>query len=65
MSSRLEDWARAERQALREEIDWLKTGGKVLSPSGDNITAKKLEQLGLRLEGAILVLNEIENAKKP
>ena len=63
MASRLEQWARTERQALHEEIGWLKAGGKVLSPGGDDITAMKLEQLDARLEGVNLALKEIEDTR--
>jgi hypothetical protein len=58
MASKLELWARTERQTLREEIDYLKAGGKVISPSGDDITATKLSQLDARLEGVNLALEE-------
>ncbi len=64
MASRLEQWARAERQILREEIDYLKAGGKVISPSGDDITAMKLKQMDARLEGVNLALKEIEDASR-
>ena len=63
MASRLEIWARTERQVLREEMDWFKAGGKLISPSGDNITAVKLEQLSARLEGVNGVLKEIDDAQ--
>lgn len=62
MTSRLEKWARTERQFLREDIGWLKAGGKALSPSGDDITPIKLEQLKLRLEHVQQVLDEIDRA---
>ena len=64
MSSTLEVWARTERQALNEEIGWLKAGGSVRSPSGDDITAMILEKLSLRLEGVNIALKEIEDAKR-
>jgi hypothetical protein len=47
---------------LREEIGWLKAGGKIRSPSGDDITAMKLEQLGARLEGVNDALKESDDA---
>lgn len=62
MASKLELWARTERQMLREEIGWLKAGGKIRSPSGDDITAMKLEQLGARLEGVNDALKESDDA---
>ncbi len=61
MVSKLEQWAVTERQILREEVGYLKAGGKVISPSGDDITAMKLEQLDARIEGVNLALKEIEN----
>jgi len=62
MASRLELWARTERQMLREDIDWLKAGGKIRSPSGDDITAMKLKQLDDRLEGVNDALKEVDDA---
>jgi hypothetical protein len=50
MADKLEKWARIERQFLEEDIEWLKAGAKLVSPSGDNVTAKKLQQLEARLE---------------
>lgn len=50
MSTELLHWASIERQFLREDMQWLKAGAKLFSPSGDDITAKKLEQLEARLE---------------
>jgi hypothetical protein len=64
MASRLEEWARAERQALNEDVRWLKGGARVLSPSGDDITASRIESLEIRLEHVNLVLREIENADR-
>jgi len=64
MTSRLEIWARTERTLLREEIDHFKAGGKVLSPSSDDITVMKLTQLELRLEGVVVALKEIEDANE-
>ncbi len=49
MATELENWARIERQYLREEIDWLQAGGKARSSSGDDISSKKLLQLKARL----------------
>jgi len=50
MGSELERWAITERQFLKDEIGWLKAGAKLISPSGDNVNAMKLEQLVARLE---------------
>lgn len=62
MASALELWARTEREAIKEEIKYLKAGGKVISPSRDDITAMKLDQLNARLEGVNLALKEMEDA---
>ena len=58
MTSTLKEWAIIERQFLIEEVKWLKVGGKVYSPSGEDITSTKLEQLEARLEHVQLVLEE-------
>ena len=52
MTKELVQWATVEREFLREEIKWLKAGGKLLSPSGEDITTTKLSQLEARLEHA-------------
>ncbi|SEH44618.1 hypothetical protein [Tardiphaga sp. OK245] len=64
MTSMLEKWARTEREYLREEIKYFKAGGKATSPSGEDITSMRLEQLAGRLEGANLALKEVEDAQK-
>ena len=46
----LEIWARTERQFISDEIKWFNAGAKLLSPSGDDLTAAKLEELEKRLE---------------
>lgn len=56
MSKELEQWAIAEKAFIQDEIKWLKAGTKVISPSGENITNKKLEELAKRLEHARKVL---------
>lgn len=56
MTSELENWAVVERTFIEEEIKFLKAGARLVSPSGDDITEKKLEQLGLRLEHANKVI---------
>lgn len=56
MDSELENWARVERQFVRDDLKWLKAGSKLLSPSGDDITAERVEQLEACLEHANLVL---------
>ncbi len=50
MSTELEKWAIAERQFLKDEIGWFKAGAMLRSPSGDDISAKKLSELEARLE---------------
>lgn len=52
MAIDLEQWAATERQFIKEEIAWLKAGATMLSPSGEDISKLKLEQLELRLEHA-------------
>jgi len=58
MPSKIEVWARTERQFLKDDIKWLKAGSKLISPSGDDITAKKLDELEARLEHVQLALDE-------
>lgn len=58
MADEIENWARIERQFLREERRWLEAGGKVLSPSGEDITVRRIEQLSTRLEHAQRVLGD-------
>lgn len=57
MSNDFRAWAAAERTFIQEEIQWLKAGGRVLSPSGDDITATRLKALEARLERANAVIN--------
>lgn len=64
MGTKLDLWARTERQIIQEEIKYLKAGGRVFSPSGDDITATKLTQLDARLEGVNLALKETEDAAR-
>jgi hypothetical protein len=59
MPSELESWARAERQFLRDELNWLNAGSKVASPSGEDITATKIAELEARLEHVGQVLKTI------
>lgn len=62
MSSKCNEWAVIERHYLRQDIKELKEGSKVLSSSGEDITAKKLGELEARLEHANLIVNEADNA---
>ena len=63
MASELEKWARIERGFLQDEIKYLKAGGKVMSPSGDDISAAMTEQRCARLEHVNRVLKEVEDAQ--
>lgn len=60
MADELRRWAITEREFLRQETKWFRAGCKLLSPSGDNITAKKLEELEARLEHVLLALEGVE-----
>lgn len=60
MASELEKWARVERQFIKDDIKWLNAGAKLTSPSGDDITGKKLLELKDRLEHVQKVLEAIE-----
>ena len=50
MAIELELWARTERQFIKDDIKWLNAGARLISPSGDDITAMKLTELTRRLE---------------
>jgi len=58
MASDLELWARTEREFLRDEIKWLKAGSRLVSPSGEDITANKLGELENRLEHVLRALKD-------
>lgn len=58
MASELENWARAERQFIKDDIKWFEAGAVLNSPSGENINALKLEQLKARLEHVDRALGE-------
>lgn len=62
MSDELKKWAVTERAFLQDEIKWIKVGAKLTSPSGDDVTARKLEALERRLEHANKVIAEQDNA---
>ena len=64
MTTKLEQWARIKRTAMREELAHLKAGGKILSPSGDDITARQTETLEAHLEHVNMALKEIEDADR-
>lgn len=46
----LRKWAHIERQFLQDDLEWLRAGGKLLSPSGDDITNDQMSRLKARLE---------------
>ncbi len=50
MTNEIEKWARIERQFIRDELKWFEAGSKLFSPSGDEITSKKVSELEARLE---------------
>lgn len=58
MAGELEKWAVIERQFIKEDIGWFKAGAKLMSPSGDDITAKKVTDLKARLEHVNKVLEQ-------
>lgn len=58
MATEIEIWVRTERTIIREDIRNLEAGGKVVSPSGEDITQMILEKLRARLAGAMLCLGE-------
>lgn len=56
VASDLEKWARIERQHITDELKWFGAGAVLTSPSGENITRQKVEELEARLEHANSVL---------
>jgi hypothetical protein len=62
MASDLEVWARTEWEFLRGDIKRFKTGTKLISPSGGDITEMKLIELELRLKHVQMVLADINGA---
>ena len=50
MPNDLVNWAVSEQQFIKDEIKWFKAGATLTSPSSDDITAMKLEELEMRLE---------------
>jgi hypothetical protein len=50
MGSDLEKWARVERQFIKDDLKWFGAGAVLTSPSGDNITGKKIDELKARLD---------------
>lgn len=64
MSENFEKWAITERTFIQEDIYWLRAGGKVLSPSGEDVTADRLKSLAARLEYANKVISELDEARR-
>ena len=60
MTNELKKWAVIERQFIKEDIKWFRAGAVLTSPSGDNITPMKLEQLEARVEHVNKVLGADE-----
>jgi len=50
MTNELIKWASTERQFIKDELMWFNAGAKLTSPSGDDITKKKVAELEQRLE---------------
>ena len=62
MASDLEVWARTEREFLKGDIKGFRTGTKLMSPSGDDLTEMKLIDLELHLKHFQMVLNNFTRA---
>lgn len=62
MTSALHLWAAGERYEIAQDLKWFNAGAKVLSPSGDDITAMKVERLNERLRELDNALRETDNA---
>ena len=60
MTSELEKWTIVEEHFLKDDLKWMKAGAKLISPSGDDITQRKIEELKMRLEHAQKVLRAVE-----
>lgn len=50
MESELKKWAVTERTFIEQDITWFAVGSKTHSPSGDDITEQKIDELKMRLE---------------
>lgn len=48
--AKLMSWVAIEREHLEAEIKWFKAGAKLISPSGDDISARKLAELEKRVD---------------
>jgi len=51
-------FATSERQALKQDIQLLQEGGRLIGASGEDVTAAKLQELELRHEHAEKVIRE-------
>lgn len=60
MASFLRQFAAVEKNYLINEIKWLQIGGKVVSPSGEDFTDQKLQELTARLNNANRALREAD-----
>lgn len=60
MTRKLFNWAVTERAFLRQEIAWFRAGATLRSPSGEDITQKKIDELTIRLEQANIVIEDQE-----
>lgn len=63
MTRKIKQWAVAEQQFLKDELSWLKVGGRAVSPSGDDISAMKISQLEERLRGVNGALAHSEKSR--
>jgi hypothetical protein len=62
MPSAIHSWALEERHDLAESLKWFNAGAKLYSPSGDDITEMRVEQLKARVRDFDDALRETDNA---
>jgi hypothetical protein len=62
MSSELYDWATEELYELLQDLKWFNAGAKLWSPSGDDITIKKVERLNARVHKLKEAMRKADNA---
>lgn len=65
MTRRLRQWAVNERAFIQQEIAAYRAGATLRSPDGEDITAKKLDELAIRLEHATIVVEALETDGAP
>jgi len=58
MTTELLKWAVTERTFIQNDIKWFEAGAKLISPSREDLTLKKLSELKARLEHANKVIAE-------